>query len=163
MRRFATVWATRSATVAYAYRSRPSFFGYFYPAHRRRKITPGRHPVPEFVKIVLEISLKLLNRLPVNTRCSLVGLHSPIGLPHLTLRNTKRFCSRWGLLPLPVGPFLKLDGAAPLLRFHYEPSSLVRAAPPRCPASVLSSLWVLHLDFSLIIGATGSHVPHGSL
>ena len=82
---------------------------------------------------------------------------------HLALGNTKRLCFVRGLLPLPVGPFLKLDGAAPLLSFHYGPSSLLRAAPPRCPASVLSSLWVLHLDFSLSIGATGSHVPHGSL
>jgi len=44
-----------------------------------------------------------------------------------------------------------------------EPSSLLLAAPPLCPASVLSSLWALHLDFSLSIGTTGSHVPHKSL
>ena len=44
-----------------------------------------------------------------------------------------------------------------------EPSFLLLAAPPPCPASVLSFLWVLHLNFSLIIGTTGSHVPHKSL
>ena len=44
-----------------------------------------------------------------------------------------------------------------------EPSSLLLAAPSLCSASVLSLLWVLHLNFSLIIGTTGSHVPHKSL
>ena len=43
------------------------------------------------------------------------------------------------------------------------PSSLLRATPPLCPASVLWSSWGFHLDVSLRIGATGSHVPHKSL
>ena len=42
-------------------------------------------------------------------------------------------------------------------------SSLLRAAPPLCLASVLSFLWGLHLNFSLNIGTTASHVPHKSL
>ena len=45
-----------------------------------------------------------------------------------------------------------------------EPSSLLRASLPPCPASVL---WLSqvpsHLSFSLRIGTTGSHVPHRSL
>ena len=44
-----------------------------------------------------------------------------------------------------------------------ETSSLLRVGPPPCLASVLSSLWGLHLDFSLHIETTGSHVPHNSL
>src|SRR5918999_4308558 len=44
-----------------------------------------------------------------------------------------------------------------------EPSSLLQATPPLCPASVLSRSWGLHLRFSLLIEATGSHVPHKSL
>ena len=44
-----------------------------------------------------------------------------------------------------------------------ETSSLLRVAPPLCPASVLCSSWVFHLESSIGIGATGSHVPHGSL
>ena len=43
-----------------------------------------------------------------------------------------------------------------------EASSLLRAVPPLCSASVLSSSWDLHLDFSLSIRTTGSHVPHES-
>ena len=42
-------------------------------------------------------------------------------------------------------------------------SSLIQGDPPLCSASVLSFLWVLHLNFSLNIGATASHVPHRSL
>ena len=42
-------------------------------------------------------------------------------------------------------------------------STLLRVGPPPCPASVLSFLWILHLNFSLNIGTTGSHVPHKSL
>ncbi len=44
-----------------------------------------------------------------------------------------------------------------------EASTLLRAAPPLCSASVLSPLWDHHLEFSLHHGATGSHVPHKSL
>ena len=102
--------------------------------------------------------------IPVNTRRTLVGLHLLEGFHYLTLAKYQTaLLFHRGLLPLPVGPILKLDSAAPLLHPITGPSSLVRAAPPLCPASVLSSSWVLHLDFSLIIGATGSHVPHKSL
>ena len=41
-----------------------------------------------------------------------------------------------------------------------ETSSLLQGNPPLCSASVLSSLWAVHLAFSLNIGTTGSHVPH---
>ncbi len=40
---------------------------------------------------------------------------------------------------------------------------LLQATPPLCSASVLAPSWVLHLDSSLNIGTTGSHVPHESL
>ncbi len=43
-----------------------------------------------------------------------------------------------------------------------EPSTLLRDDPPLCFASVLSFSWGLHLNFSLNIEATGSHVPHKS-
>ncbi|MFV1969144.1 MAG: hypothetical protein ACC628_27295, partial [Pirellulaceae bacterium] len=43
------------------------------------------------------------------------------------------------------------------------PSSLLQVDPSLCLASVLRSSWVLHLDGSLCIEATGSHVPHQSL
>ena len=44
-----------------------------------------------------------------------------------------------------------------------ETSSLLRVAPPLCFASVLSFSRGLHLNFSLNIETTGSHVPRKSL
>ena len=41
-------------------------------------------------------------------------------------------------------------------------STLLRAHPPLCPASVLWPSWDLHLGSSLRIGATGSQVPCSS-
>src|SRR3954462_2887164 len=41
-------------------------------------------------------------------------------------------------------------------------STLLRAHPPLCPASVLWPSWVFHLGFSLNIEATGSQVPCSS-
>lgn len=42
-------------------------------------------------------------------------------------------------------------------------STLIRKHPSQCLASVLRSLWGIHLDCSLNIKATGSHVPYTSL
>ena len=50
------------------------------------------------------------------------------------VRPFERLCLFHGLLPFPVGPRPRLNNAAPLL-----PSSLLRAAPSLCSASVLSS------------------------
>lgn len=50
----------------------------------------------------------------------------------------------------------------PLLPVLSDSSLLLRVIPPLCSASVLSSSWGFQLDFSLIIGTTGSHVPHNS-
>ena len=44
-----------------------------------------------------------------------------------------------------------------------KPSTLLQDDPPLCSASVLSFLWGLHLNFSLSIRTTGSHVPYESL
>src|SRR3954447_22385473 len=41
-------------------------------------------------------------------------------------------------------------------------SSILRAHPPLCPASVLWLSWVFHLSSSLNIEATGSQVPRSS-
>jgi len=44
-----------------------------------------------------------------------------------------------------------------------EPSTLIRDDPPLCFALVLSFSWDRHLNFSLNIETTGSHVLHKSL
>jgi len=61
-----------------------------------------------------------------------------------------------GVLLFPVAPMARPPDPIPLLRPHYEPSSLLRIGPSQCPASVLSPHGLLRLNFSLGIGATGS-------
>ena len=79
---------------------------------------------------------------------------------HFEIQNGFALFTR--LLPFLVDLKIKLTTQPLRSSSITEPSSLLRAAPPLCPASVLSFLWVLHLNFSLIIGTTGSHVPHKS-
>jgi len=55
------------------------------------------------------------------------------------------------------------DRRAPSLHPHYRISSLPRTRPPLRLASVLCSSWDCHLEVSLNIEVTGSHVPHKSL
>src|SRR5215469_14864395 len=52
----------------------------------------------------------------------------------------ERLCLVHGLLPFPVGQCPRPNNAAPSVRLHYRASSLLRAAPPLCSASVLWSL-----------------------
>jgi site-specific DNA recombinase len=76
----------------YAKGSHPTAMGfrYLHRLHRRRKVGPRRQPIPDPVQIVLQILVELLERHPVHPRRTLIGLHLPIGLPHLPLRNIKR-------------------------------------------------------------------------
>ena len=69
----------------------PSLLRYVHPAHRRREITAGRHPIPESIKIVFQILFERCNGLAVNSRRSSVFLHPLVCFPYITLRNTKRF------------------------------------------------------------------------
>ena len=64
--------------------------GYLHRQHRRRQVAARRHPVPDLVQVAPEILLEVLQRAPVHTRCALVGLHLPIGLPHLPLGDHNR-------------------------------------------------------------------------
>ena len=96
-------------------------------------------------------------------RCPTVRLHPLVRLPHELLRNLVRLCLRHRLLPSLVDRCLRPDRRAPSLHPHYQASSLLRARPPLRLASVLGSSWVHHLEVSLRIEATGSHVPHTSL
>lgn len=63
------------------------------PPHRRRKVAARRQPIPELVQVVRKISLKVRNRLAVNTSRSLVGSNPLICFPHLPFRNRIRLCS----------------------------------------------------------------------
>jgi hypothetical protein len=131
--------------------------------HRRWKIRAGRHAIPDLVEVVLQVLIECRQRLAIHTCGSSVRLHPLVRIPDELLRNDIRLCFRHRLLPSRVDRFPKQESRAPLLRPHYQASSLLRARPSLRLASVRSSSWVLHLDFSLPIEAAGSHVPHTSL
>src|SRR6516225_521481 len=116
--------------------------------------TPRRQPVPELVEVVRKINLKFCNRLCVYPSRSLVGLHTFEGFPDLPHGDVERLCLAHGLLPSPVGPWPRLNNAAPSVQLHYRACAPLRYSGP---------CGVRHLDVSLGIGATGSHVPYKSL
>src|SRR5664280_737176 len=77
-------------------------FRYLHRLHRRRKVTPRGHPVPNPIKVVLQIGFEVLDRAPVHSRRSLVGLDSPVRLPHQVLGNTERlFLRLWFAHSIP--------------------------------------------------------------
>jgi len=109
---------------------------YINPSYRRRKVTAGRHPIPELVEVVRKISLEVRNRLAVHASRSLVGSDPFVGFPHLPFRNVERLCSIHGAPPvagwLPSraeqrNPF----APAPLQRLHRYYGSLRPCAPHR--------------------------------
>src|SRR6516164_6275741 len=136
---------------------------YLDEPHGRRKIRTRRHPIPDLVQVALEVLLERRQRHTIHARSTAVRPHTLVGFPDQALRNVERLCLRHKLLPLLVGLSPRLESRVPLLHPHYRASSLLRTRPPLRLASVLGSSWVSHLEFSLGIEATGSHVPHKSL
>ena len=131
--------------------------------HGRWKVRARRHPIPDLVEIALQVLLERRQRLAIHARSTAVRLHPLVRFPDELLRNVVRLCLRHRLLPLLVGQRPRLESRAPSLHPHYQASSLLRARPSLRLASVLGSSWVCHLEVSLRIEATGSHVPHKSL
>ncbi len=102
-------------------------FRYLYRLHRRRKITPRGHPVPDPVEIILQILLEILDRASVHPWCTLVGLDLLVCLLNLPLRNLKRLARRLQLVhPAPPGQTrlteqtTVTDDPAPSLPLHYK-------------------------------------------
>src|SRR5215470_11039195 len=125
------------------------------PPHRRRKVAPRGHAIPEFVEVARKVGLKRRNRLSVHPSRSLIRLHTFEGFPDFPFGDLERLCLVHGLLPSPDGfswPMALAEQRSPLapaplqsLRHYYgllrpcaEPSSLLRAAPSLRSASVLS-------------------------
>jgi hypothetical protein len=91
-----------------AQRPRPVavLFGYLHHTHRRWKVGPRREPIPDLVKIVLQIGLKLFDGDSIHSGCTFVLLHLLEGLPDLPLRDIKRLALRFQLVPpVPSGQF----------------------------------------------------------
>src|ERR1017187_10308695 len=74
---------------------------------------PGQGLVPK-------ISLELCNRLSVYPSRSLVRLHTFESFPDLPFGDLERLRLVHGLLPFPVGPWPRLNNAAPSLQLHYK-------------------------------------------
>src|SRR6266496_424410 len=143
----------------------PVLLRYFNYFDRRREIAPRRHAIPDLVEIIFEILFKSRDRFIVDSRRTLVRFYSFVCIHYDMLGNLRRLCFVHRFLP-------RLGGLTNFQNQMTQPlcsapitgaSSLIRAVPPLYSASVLASLWVFHLDFSLNIGVVGSHVPHKSL
>src|SRR6201998_62696 len=90
------------------------------PPHRRRKVASRRQPVPQLVEVVRKISLEGCDRLSVYSSRPLVGLHTFEGFPDFPLGDVERRCLAHGLPPSPVGPWPRLNNAAPSVQLHYR-------------------------------------------
>jgi hypothetical protein len=108
----------------------PIPLGYLYQSHRRREITPRRHPVPDLVQVSLEAFLEHRQRFSIHPGRATVGSHQPPRRHDKLFGKTIRLRLRPGLLPLQVDPFPRPDGSAPSLHPHYRVSSLLQADPP---------------------------------
>src|SRR6201981_2959435 len=113
---------------------------YVDPPHRWRKVAAGRQTIPKFIEVVFKISLKIRNHLAVYASRPLVGSNPLIGFPHLPFRNVIRLGSIHEGPPVASCPLARAGTTQPLRSSPITgPSSLLRVAPPLCPASVLST------------------------
>ena len=91
------------------------------------------------------------------TRSARVGFNKTVSLHHLLLRYVKWFCLHPHLLLVNPVECEQDRLTSPLRSITITvTSSLIRATPSQCLASVLRFLWVLHLNGSLCIKTTGS-------
>ena len=54
------------------------------------EVGPRTHPIPDLVEVSLQIVLELVHGLPVHSRGTFVGRHSPLRLPHQLFGNVER-------------------------------------------------------------------------
>jgi hypothetical protein len=96
--------------------------------------------------------------------CVNLPIHTaPASLP-LESSRSQAYAKRTRFLPVSWLTIACCELAHPLRSSPITgPSTLLQDDPPLCFASVLSFSWDLHLNFSLNIETTGSHVPCKSL
>jgi len=139
-------------------------FRYLHRTNRRRKVTARRHPIPKFVEIVFQISLKLRNRLFVDSCCSFIRLDPLICFPNFTLRNLEWFCLVHRLLPFRVDRRIWLDCTAPSLHpFIQDFIATTSCSAPEIPHPYSRPRGSSTCGFSVSIGISGSHVPFNRL
>src|SRR6202035_323619 len=137
------------------------------PPHRRRKVAPGGHAIPEFVEVTRKVDLKRRNQLSIYSSRSLVRLHTFEGFPDFPFGDLERLCLVHGLLPSPDGfswPVALAEqrsplAPAPLQSLHHYYGLLRPCAPLRYSRPHgWSRLWLVPWH-----RRTGSHVSYESL
>jgi hypothetical protein len=68
--------------------------GYLHRQHRRRKVGPRRHPIPDLVQVAPKIGLEVGDGLPIHPSGTLVVLDLFVRLPHQLFRNHERLVRR---------------------------------------------------------------------
>src|SRR3954453_1125582 len=112
-----------------------------YTSHGRREIASRAHPIPDPIEILTQIPIEVLKGLLVYPRRTPVRLHLPIRFPYIAFSYTKRLGSIHADHPLAGCPLDRDRMTTPLRSSPITgPSSLIRASPPLCSASVLRSL-----------------------
>ena len=132
--------------------------GDLHRPHRRRQVTPRRHPVPDLVEVVLQPLLEGRDGLPVHPRRSLVVPHLLPGAPDLIPGDRERLpvqrppghrparlpsglSSSMTLLPAPLVDETNKATSKPAPSLPAPPrqaggSALLRAGPTASPATV---------------------------
>ncbi len=96
--------------------------------------------------------------------CVNLSIHTAPASHSLEISRSQAYAKRTRLLPVSWLTIACCELAHPLRSSPITgPSTLLLDDPPLCFASVLSFSWGLHLNFSLNIETTGSHVPCKSL
>src|SRR5712692_8593148 len=152
---------------------RSALLGDFHRADRTGEIRSRRHPIPQFIEVILHPLLKLPDRHAVDPGRSSVLLDFQPRIPHHLLGDDVRLAFWHRLIhaipSLPVDhihqPGRPRPLAPPPLRYA-EASRLLRASPPACPATVLNSLRIRRLEVSLsptaTLAAVSGHAFTGS-
>jgi hypothetical protein len=67
--------------------------------HRRWKVAPRGHPIPNLVEVTLQVGLERLDRLSIHPGRAVVSLDLLIGFPDNLFGNSVRLCFRHRFLP----------------------------------------------------------------
>jgi hypothetical protein len=83
---------SRNAQLSFA----TVFLWYLHRPDRWRKVAARRHPIPDLVKVLLQLLFKIFDRLIIDPGCSLILLHPLVRFPNLLLRKgvQEMLCSK---------------------------------------------------------------------
>jgi hypothetical protein len=119
---------------------------YFHRPHRRREVGPRGHTIPDAIEVIPQITLEILDGLPIHPGSTLVRLDPLIRLPYELLRYLERLHIRTRLAhssPPGPSPGCSCDQIRMSQPLRSTPitraSPLLRAGPPARHESVLDA------------------------